>query len=60
MISPVKYLGEVAAEMARVSWPNGRTVALHTGIVVVSMVLTLAIVGSIDAGLVELVKIILL
>lgn len=60
MISPIKYLGEVAAEMSHVSWPGARIVAMHTGIVIVSMIITLAVVGSIDAGLVELVKYILL
>lgn len=60
MVFPVEYIKDVAREMQRVTWPNSRTVALHTGIVIVSMVVTIGIVGSIDAGLVQVVQALLL
>ncbi len=60
MTSPVQYLKDVFYELQRVVWPAPRTVAMHTLIVIISMILIILIVGAIDYLLVTLVRNVLL
>lgn len=56
MISPVQYLKEVGQELQRVSWPTARMTAMHTAIVIISMIVIIALVGGIDSLLVALIR----
>ena len=51
-----RYFRSVWQEMQRVVWPSRRQVALHTGIVIASMIAIIAIVGVVDYLLVLLVR----
>lgn len=56
MISPVKFIKEVGAEMQKVVWPGPKIVAIHTGIVIVSMIAVVLLMGGIDSLLVLLIQ----
>ncbi len=60
MTNPANYLKEVFAELQRVVWPAPRTVALHTVIVIISMIVIILLVGGIDSLLVKLVQALIL
>jgi len=52
----VPYIGSVVEESKKVVWPDRDTVTKHTIMVVVTVLISMLIFGSIDFGLKELVK----
>ena len=52
----MQYLSGVVQETAKVVWPTRRTTAVHTGIVVASMIGLIAIVSGIDYLLIKLIR----
>jgi preprotein translocase subunit SecE len=52
----IKFFKEAIEEIKKVVWPSRQTLIKQTIIVIIAVVITMVIVGSIDFGLSELVK----
>lgn len=55
----VKWLKEAKVEFKKVVWPTKKQVAHNTGIVLTVMAVCAIFIGLIDAGLAELLKLVL-
>ena len=55
----IKWLKEAKVEFKKVVWPTKQQVAHNTGIVLTVMAVCAIFIGLIDAGLAELLKIVL-
>jgi len=55
----VKWLKEARVEFKKVVWPTKKQVINNTGIVLTVMAICAVFIGLIDAGLAELLKIVL-
>ncbi len=55
----VKWLKEARVEFKKVVWPTKKQVAHNTGIVLTVMAVCAIFIGLIDAGLAELLRIVL-
>lgn len=58
--SGIAYLRDVISELKKVSFPTRRQVLLGTTLVVASIVVATIVLGSIDSGLSQLVRIFIL
>lgn len=52
----VKWFKDLKSEIKKVTWPSRQTVITNTSVVLVTVVLTSALVGALDLGFYELVK----
>lgn len=52
----IQYLKDVVQEVTKVSWPPLRTVAMHTVIVIISMIAIITVVGAVDSLLVLIIR----
>ena len=52
----VKWFKDLKSEIKKVTWPSRQTVFTNTSVVLVTVVLTSALVGALDLGFYELVK----
>ena len=52
----VKWFKDLRSEIKKVTWPSRQTVFTNTSVVLVTVVLTSALVGALDLGFYELVK----
>mgnify|MGYP003483429107 CR=1 FL=1 len=55
----VKWLKEAKVEFKKVVWPTKKQVAHNTGIVLTVMAICAIFIGLVDAGLAELLRIVL-
>jgi len=56
MIAPVKFFKDVIAEMQKVVWPQPKTIAVHTGVVIASMIIIILLMGGVDSLLVLIIQ----
>ena len=52
------YLGQVAAELRKVIWPNRKQMVSYTAVVLVFLIFMVALISAVDLGLAKLVLLI--
>ncbi len=57
--SPARFFKDIVSELKKVTWPTAKDLIKYSGAVIAFIIVTVIIVGLMDAGLAELFRLVL-